>query len=86
MATSLLLPASTPLLPHFPTLTELNAEMDDWTVEKRSAIEADNDVYVVAEAYLTPVTLPVPPPPAVPEVHTPPLIGDLSLKLLSSLD
>ena len=83
--TSLLSLTSTPLPSCFPTLAELNAEMDDWTVDKRSAIEADNDVYVVAEAYLTPVMLSNPPPPDVPEVHTPPLIGDLSTKLGSSL-
>ena len=54
-ATSLLSPTSTSLPSHFPTLAELNAEMDDWTVEECSAIEADNDVYVVAEAYLAPL-------------------------------
>ena len=86
MATSLLSPASTPLPSHFPTLAEINAEMNDWTREKQSAIEGDKYVYVVVEAYLAPVTLPVPPLPAVPAVHTPPLIGDLSVKLLLSLD
>ena len=80
------MPASTPLPSRFPTLAKLNAEMDDWTVEECLAIEADNDVYVVAESYLAPIMLPVPPPPAVPAVHTPPLIGDLSVKLLLSLD
>ena len=84
--TSLLSPASTPLPSCFSTLAELSAEMDDWTVEERSAIEADNDIYVVAESYLAPGMLPVSPPPAVPEVHTPHLICDLSAKLLSSLD
>ena len=53
LATSLLSPASTPLPSRFPTLTELNAEMDDWTVEERLAIEADNDVYVYRPCHIT---------------------------------
>ena len=55
-------------------------------MKEHLAIEADNDVYVVVESYIAPVMLHVPPPPAVRVVHTPPLIGDLSAKLLSSLD
>ena len=58
-ATTLLSVTSTPFPSHFPTLAELNAEIDDWTSDKRFAIEADNNIYEVAEAYLAPTIQPV---------------------------
>ena len=82
-ATTLLSVTSTSFPSHFPTLAELNAEIDDWTSDKRLAIEADNNIYEVAEAYLIPTIQPVLPTPSVP---TPPLIGNLLAKLLSSAD
>ena len=76
---------------HFPTLSELKAEMFDWYSGKEETLSADESLCTEFDIFATnitaePVSPPITEPTAAPPAPVLPTLGDLTAKLLASDD
>jgi hypothetical protein len=69
---------------HFPTLHELNSELDDWDDSEMASVAGDTSLCIAVEAF---AVVPKPPPPVVQPSPPPvPAIADLTASILASSD
>jgi len=77
--------ASDPDIIHFPTLSELNAELDDWDDAEYNSIFSDSSLCIDVEAFSAQSLAP-PPPQETPSDPPVPTISELTSKLIASKD